>query len=132
MLSIYTKEVAKKLIPIALYIEAVREFRNCIQVTYRANGGRCSTFLSKKLFLDIKLSIGYKTIDEIEVVKTRTDTWSVLVNNQPVGSYHYDDWAIGNEWLVMIDGQEFGWFATSARAEQALINRGRKGVAAVA
>ncbi len=52
MSSIYTKAAALRLLPFATKIEAIREYRNCIQVTYTVKGGRrCSTFLSKKAFL---------------------------------------------------------------------------------
>lgn len=47
----YTKAAAKRILSFATRIEAVRELRNCVQVTYRSNGGRCSTFLSKKAFV---------------------------------------------------------------------------------
>jgi hypothetical protein len=52
MSSIYTKATAKRLIPFSTNIEAIKELKNCIQVTYRVRGSRCSTFLSKLAFLD--------------------------------------------------------------------------------
>jgi hypothetical protein len=53
MSSIYTKGAAlRQLQGIATKIEAIREYRNCIQVTYWVrSGARCSTFLSKTAFL---------------------------------------------------------------------------------
>jgi hypothetical protein len=47
---LYNNLTAKQLLPFAEKIEKVRVFNNCIQVTYWCNGGRCSTFLSKKSF----------------------------------------------------------------------------------
>lgn len=47
---LYIKTAAKDLIPEATKVEAVRFFNNSVQVTYQTKHGRCSTFLSKKLF----------------------------------------------------------------------------------
>ncbi|QSJ14171.1 hypothetical protein JYQ62_19740 [Nostoc sp. UHCC 0702] len=65
----YTKAAALRLLPFATKIEAIREFKNCIQVTYRANGGRCSTFLSKTAFLADHTSLRKQGSVEVEVTE---------------------------------------------------------------
>ncbi|BAS55369.1 hypothetical protein NIES2135_53460 [Leptolyngbya boryana NIES-2135] len=47
----FTKSAAKRILAsLATKIEAVRELKNVVQVTYRTRKGRCSTFISKKAF----------------------------------------------------------------------------------
>ena len=70
MKTLFTKAAAKKLLPIATSIETVREMNAVIQVTYYvANGGRCSTFLSKKAFLEVNSSQRRQAAEVIEVVE---------------------------------------------------------------
>ncbi len=67
---LYTKAAAFRLLPFAIKIEAVREFKNCIQVTYTVKGGRrCSTFLSKKAFLVDHKAIRAQGSTQVEVVE---------------------------------------------------------------
>lgn len=47
---LYTKSAADRIITASTKIEAVREFKNCIQVTYKIGRARCSTFVSKAKF----------------------------------------------------------------------------------
>jgi hypothetical protein len=77
MSTIYTKSAAKRLLPFATKIENVRELKNCIQVTYRANGGRCSTFLSKKAFVVDFSGIREEGSRLVEVVESTLHTYTV-------------------------------------------------------
>lgn len=47
---LYTKTAAARILTIATKIEAVRVLKNCIQVTYKVDRNRCSTFVSKSKF----------------------------------------------------------------------------------
>lgn len=83
MSNIYTKTAAKRLLPFATLIEAVREFKNCIQVTYLvANGGRCSTFLSKKAFIADFSETREERSHSSEVVESTSHTYTVKSQNQ--------------------------------------------------
>jgi hypothetical protein len=88
----YTKAAALRLLlGLARKIETVREYRNCIQVTYRVSGGaRCSTFLSKKAFVvvnhDFRAS-GALTIEVVEVVDD--DTFIVKSNKTSKPDNYY-------------------------------------------
>ena len=77
----YTKAAAKRLLPFATKIEAVRELRNCVQVTYRSNGGRCSTFLSKKAFVVDFSGIREAAAQSVEVVETSLYSYTVKSAN---------------------------------------------------
>jgi hypothetical protein len=69
MSNLYTKAAALRILrAFAKKIETVREFANCIQVTYVVGGGRrCSTFLSKKAFLADHKAIRAQGSTEVEV-----------------------------------------------------------------
>jgi hypothetical protein len=86
MSSIYTKTTAKKLIPFATHVEAVREFRNCIQVTYRVRGGRCSTFLSKLAFLDNFTALRTQNAALVEVRELHENEY--VVHSQKSNSFY--------------------------------------------
>jgi hypothetical protein len=86
MSSIYTKTTAKKLIPFATKIEAVREFRNCIQVSYRVRGGRCSTFLSKLAFLDNFTALRTQNAALVEVREVHENEY--VVYSQKSNTYY--------------------------------------------
>jgi hypothetical protein len=77
MSHLYTKASAQRLLPFAKKIEAIREFKNCIQVTYWCNGGRCSTFLSKTAFLKDYDSSRQARSHSVEVVKVHEDKYVV-------------------------------------------------------
>jgi hypothetical protein len=48
---LYTKAAALRLLSgLATVVHAVRQLKNCIQVTYQTRRGKCSTFLSRKAF----------------------------------------------------------------------------------
>jgi hypothetical protein len=74
---LYTKSAADRILTIATKIEAVRELANCIQVTYKINRARCSTFISKKTF----------AADFVEFRKAAADEVVVTVNRQIPGQY---------------------------------------------
>lgn len=86
MNSIYTKSAAKKLIAFATNIEVVRELKNCIQVTYRVCGGRCSTFLSKLPFLDIFTAIRTENAALVEVREVHENEY--VVYSPKTNSYY--------------------------------------------
>jgi hypothetical protein len=67
--NIYTKAASARIIDFASVIEAVRELRNCIQVTYLIKGKRCSTFVSKKKFELDFYSFRQQGAQQIEVVE---------------------------------------------------------------
>jgi hypothetical protein len=73
MKSLYTKAVAKKLLPFANSIESINEDccrrSGAIQATYFVNGRKCSTFLSKKAFLEVNSSQRRQAAEVIEVVE---------------------------------------------------------------
>ena len=72
MNSPYTKTAAIHLLPFAVSIEAVREFKNCIQCTYQVHDGRrCSTFLSKKAFISYQSQIRVEGAKAIEITSVR-------------------------------------------------------------
>jgi hypothetical protein len=89
MSHLYSKATALRiLIGIATRIERVREFRNCIQVTYRVyGGGRCSTFLSKKAFIVVNLDIRIHASALVEVVEVVNDD-EFIVHSQKTDSYY--------------------------------------------
>ena len=86
MSSIYTKSAAKRLIAIATHIETVRELKNCIQVTYRTSGGRCSTFLSKVPFLDIFTTLRTQNAATVEVREVHENEY--VVYSQKSNTYY--------------------------------------------
>lgn len=80
----YTKATAHRLIPNASKIEAVREYKNCIQCTYIINGRRCSTFLSKKAFV-LSNSNGRKVAaTAVEITEVHSNQYIV----RSKGSYY--------------------------------------------
>jgi hypothetical protein len=89
MSHLYSKATALRiLLGIATRIERVREFRNCIQVTYRVyGGGRCSTFLSKKAFIVVNLDIRVHASALVEVVEMVSDD-EFIVRSQKTDSYY--------------------------------------------
>jgi hypothetical protein len=74
----YTKITAHRLLPFAKLILTIRILRNCIQVTYIANGGKCSTFLSKKAFTVSHLNARNIGSLEIEVIERHGNAFTVL------------------------------------------------------
>lgn len=83
-------------------------------------------YLSSIFSIDAEiLKIGVKKQDEVKVIKTGTEQHSVFVNGELAGRFAYDDWALGNQYVVEIDGVEFGWFLTRASAEGAIIKQFR-------
>jgi hypothetical protein len=82
MLNIYTASAAKRLLPFATRIEAIREMKNCIQVTYLVKGGRrCSTFLSKKAFIADFSGIREIGSQSVEVVESTLYSYTVKSGN---------------------------------------------------
>lgn len=71
------------------------------------------------------LKIGVKQQDEVKVVRTGAEQHSVFVNGQLAGRFAYDDWAMGNQYVVEVGGVEFGWFPTRAAAEGAIVKQAR-------
>jgi hypothetical protein len=71
------------------------------------------------------LKIGVKKQDEVKVVRTGAEQHSVFVNGELAGKFAYDDWAMGNQYVVEIGGVEFGWFPTRAAAEGAIVKQAR-------
>jgi hypothetical protein len=86
MTSIYTKAAAKRLLPFATKIEVIRELPNCIQITYRANGGRCSTFLSKLAFLTNFTDLRIQNATQVEVREIHQNQY--VVYSQKSNSYY--------------------------------------------
>lgn len=81
MLNPYTKAAAKHLLPFATSIEVVREFKNCIQVTYWARKKRTSTFLSKKAFINFNLELRRNGANQIEVREVHGGEYVVYSHN---------------------------------------------------
>jgi hypothetical protein len=83
----YTKTAAKLLIPGARSVEAVRVLRNgVVQVTYIMNGGRCSTFLSAKAFLEVNFSRRQQAAEVIEIVEIHGE--EVVVKSSKKDAYY--------------------------------------------
>jgi hypothetical protein len=115
MTTIYTATNALKLLPFATSVEAVREFRTCVQVTYWVHGRRCSTFLSRRAFLN--LPEFSEPVAQIICDDDLTQPWVVVVNGKEVyrasthsrcTSYvrwHHRrtviSWSTGNEWTAL-------------------------------
>lgn len=73
MVTPYTKAAALRLLPFAIQIEVIREYRNCIQITYKVKGGRrCSTFLSKKKFVSDFSTSRINSAAAVEVVEVHS------------------------------------------------------------
>lgn len=81
MRSPYTKLAAHRLLPFAKLILSTREMKNCIQVTYLANGGKCSTFLSKRAFITTNTNARAQRSLDIEVVERHGKDFVVKSHN---------------------------------------------------
>lgn len=84
----YTKTIALRLlIGLAKKVKQVREFLNCIQITYFANGGWCSTFISKKAFLTSNNEQRTEAAAAVEVTEVIDDETFVTYSHKSNSYY---------------------------------------------
>lgn len=84
----YTKTIALRiLIGLAKKVKAIREYFNCIQVTYFANGGWCSTFISKLAFITSNTEQRTEAAAQIEVVEVINDDEFITYSNKSNSYY---------------------------------------------
>jgi hypothetical protein len=81
---LYTKSAALRILSqLAIKIESVQLIRNTVQVTYRTQHGRCSTFLSKRVFK--RDFVEFRKANAQSITITRTAEHSTIYTAWNVG-----------------------------------------------